>query len=78
ITASGSAGILTLTLGWTYENGAQTANVISGMALTTLGYGSGQLVVWSVASAAMTYAIALAGVSGSPQYSLRLSLERIF
>ena len=71
-------GTLTLTFGWTDDNGAQTSDVVSAVLLSSLGYWSGGLVVYGKWMDDITYAVTLGSPSGTPLYNLRLALERIF
>ena len=77
ITQIGS-GTLTLTLGWTDDNGAQTNNVINAISLGATGYWDGNIVVYDKMSQNLTYAVALGSPSGSPLFDLRIALERLF
>lgn len=78
VTTTDATGTLTLTLGWTDEVGARTLDAIAGLSLASTTYAQGQIVVWALTSAPITYAVSLAGLSGSPAYSIRLAVERIF
>lgn len=78
VTTSSAAGTLALAFGWTDENGAQTLTSVSGMVVTSTGYNQGQVVMRAKTTGAITYAVTLAGVVGSPKYALYCMLERLF
>ena len=71
-------GTLTLELGWTDDNGAQTSNAVNAVSMGSVGYWSGNLVVYGKLAQDLTYAVTLGSPSGSPLYNLRIVLERIF
>lgn len=75
-TTAGSAGTISLTIGWTDNVGATTTVAISGLSVSATGRASAVVPMY-VASGSITYATAFAGKSGSPQYTLYLNVERV-
>lgn len=76
-TAAAAAGTLTTTFGWTSRSGAQTASPAGTLALTGLADSDGSKVIY-IASGNLTYLTTVAGVVGSPQYALSISVIRLF
>lgn len=77
VTTAGSVGTLAVTIGWTDENGAQTQSPISALTLTATGKDGFIFPFFAVSGNAITYAVTLTGVVGSPAYSLSISLKRL-
>lgn len=78
IIATDPTGTITLTLGWTDDNGAQTLDVVNALSLAATGYAQGQVVEFAKTTGNITYAVTLAGLTGSPQFNLYVLLERLF
>ena len=73
-TADVTAGILTLTFGWTDDVGATTATATQ--ALTALGRTSGTVTLY-LASGNITYGVTHTGIFGTSAYALRVRCEYI-
>lgn len=76
-TTAGAGGTLDVTLGWTDVEQAQTSVVINDLDLTTLGAAGSNILFISPSAAAITYTTAIAGKSGSPEYTLDIVAERL-
>jgi hypothetical protein len=74
VTAGAVGGAVTVTIGWTDEVGATTAAAITALTATTATRGSGAVVLYSDASAAITVATT---VTGTPTHNLRVACERV-
>lgn len=75
-TTAGTAGTLTTTIGWTDENGTQTATPAAGLTLAGTGFDDGHEFVYC-ASGNLTYSTTLAGALGNPQYSLHIQVLKL-
>lgn len=78
VTTVDATATITLTLGWTDDNGAQAQNVVNALAMTPVKNANGQLVVRGRTTGNLTYAATIAGATGSPQFALYIFLERLF
>jgi len=78
ICTTAGGGSLSCTIGWSDIVGAKTLSPASAVDLSSTANGSvGTAFISSVTSVAITYATAIAGKTGSPQYALYLVLEKL-
>lgn len=78
-TTTGTGGTVGASISYTDTTGtAQTDTLISSVDLTTLGAHSGNcIVIGAKDSASISYSTTVSGASGSPQYMMKLSLEKL-
>lgn len=78
-TTAGTGGTVSASISYTDTTGtAQTDTLISSVSLTTLGAHSGNCIVLAAKdNAAISYSTTVSGATGSPQYMLKLSLEKL-
>jgi hypothetical protein len=78
VCTTAGAGTLTVTIGYTDDAQAQSVNLANTLNLGTLGnYASNQFVFEALPSAPITIATSIAGGSGSPQYSICVTVEQL-
>jgi hypothetical protein len=75
-----TAGAVQVTIGWTDDVGATTANPTGGsgtfpLVLTAVGRAAGHVVLYSTGAAAITYATSHTGIFGTATYALRVRTE---
>ena len=74
VTTAATAGTISATIYWTDDVGATSSVVISGLSLVGTTRSSGSVVLYSNSSS-VDFSTTLAGIVGSPQYSVRVRLE---
>lgn len=77
ICTTAGGGTLSCTIGWSDSVGAKTISPASGVDLASTANGSTGISFIVSGIAAITYATAIAGKTGSPQYSLYVALEQL-
>lgn len=77
ICTTAGGGTLTCTIGWTDASGSKTLNVSGDVNLNNIANGATGMAFLRANASAITYATAIAGKSGSPQYSLYIVLEQL-
>ncbi len=77
ICTTAGTGTLSFTLGWTDEVSAKTLAPVSDVNLNSTTNGSTGTAFIHAVSGAITYATAIAGLAGNPQYSLYIVLEQL-
>jgi hypothetical protein len=77
VTTAGSAGSVVETIGWTDNGGAKTAQPAASITLDAANYTQGTLVLRTAGSANLTYATTVAGATGSPQYAIYITVQRL-
>ena len=76
-TTAGAGGTLDVTIGWTDDEQAQSSVVVNDMDLTVDKTAAQNTLFIRSTAAAITYATAIAGKSGTPKYSLFIIVERL-
>ncbi len=77
ICTTAGVGTLTATIGWTDASGAKTLSPAGSVDLSNIANGSTGNEFISSNASAITYALAIAGKSGNPQYAAYIILEQI-
>jgi len=77
ICTTAGTGTLGVTIGWTDAVGAKTLKPTADVNLASTANGATGTAFISSTATAITYATAIAGKAGSPQYALYLCLERL-
>lgn len=77
-TTAGGGGTLDVNIGWTDVEQAQTSKVVNALDLTGAGNAASNTLFISSEVAAITYAAAIAGKVGNPEYALNIVVERLF
>jgi len=77
MTAAGTGGTVTLTLGWTDTVGLKTASSSALDATDATAYAQGEVIILNAATTTIQYAVSFGGVTGSPTFDLRVRLERL-
>jgi len=76
-TTAGAGGTLDVTIGWTDSEQAQSSVVVNDLDLTVDKSASQNTLFVRATAAAITYATAITGKSGTPAYSLFIIVERL-
>jgi hypothetical protein len=76
-TTTTGTGTLTCTIGWSDDQGARTVQPASSVDLSGNNASTGSTFIEAVNGVAITYATAIAGIAGSPKYSLYIVCEQM-
>lgn len=77
ICTTAGGGTLSFALGWTDEVSGKTLAPISNVDLSSTANGSTGIAFIHAVTGAITFSTSIAGISGSPKYSLFLILEQL-
>lgn len=72
-----AAGSLSCTIGWTDIAAARTASPATALLLTGTGESAGSRTIQCEAGSIITFATAIAGLIGSPSYTVGVSVVRL-
>jgi hypothetical protein len=78
ICTTAGGGTLGCTIGWSDNAGAKTIKPTSDVDLSSTANGATGDVFTQNTAVAITYATAIAGISGSPKYLLAITVERLY
>jgi hypothetical protein len=77
VTTAGTAGTVVAAVGWNDGATVRTITPVSSIAMTAQNYSSWSLLVRSGGSAHITYSTTVSGATGSPLYSIYVTVERL-